>query len=71
MENLSPIFGLICGILLIVFREKVAQSIEIGFKKFPVYDRSVFDFSVKPVNVVFIGAILIFTNSYFLLAQIV
>lgn len=68
--HLDPIIGLLLGILMIVFRVKIAHLLEKGINKSPIYDRSVFDLTVKPINVVWIGAIFIFANFYFLLAQI-
>jgi|GEM_PF-5578055 len=57
MEFQGPIIGFIIGVLLIVFRERVAKTIERIFKKFPVYEKSYFGLTVKPVNVVFIGIV--------------
>mgnify|MGYP001550275082 CR=1 FL=1 len=68
--NLVAIIGILIGVFIIVFRKKTRCLLETGIKKFPVYDKSVFNFTVKPINIVCIGAIFIFANLYFLLAQI-
>lgn len=56
----GPLQSFVIGILLIVFREKIATWIQKVFEKFPKYEDGVkslnMKFSVKPVFIAILGA---------------
>lgn len=61
LSLLQPIFGLLIGVLFIIFSSKVAFYLQKVFEKLPKYDQNMYrDLSVRPVYIKIIGVVYIF-----------
>ena len=70
----EPINGIILGILLIVFRNKVCMFLQRVYEKFPKYEDGVkmlnIKFTIRPIFITILGS-LILIISIFALIQVV
>ena len=64
VKYLGPIQGIIIGLCLIVFRDRVRQFLQKAFEKYPKYEDGVkslnMKFEVRPGYIIILGLIFIF-----------
>ena len=63
---MEPLFGIVIGVLFIIFRERICTLLQIFFEKFPKYEDGVkalnINFSIRPVFIFALGVLLIFVS---------
>ncbi len=64
--DLGPLKGIILGLLFIIFRNQVARGLTKFYQKFPEWEEGVkilnLTFSVKPVYITMLGAVIILVS---------